>query len=871
MLLLTTLLGAAEPTFHGKTFAEWKVQLEKGTSQERKRAAMALGLGPFGKQAVPHLEKALQDENEHVRRWAIEALGELGSDAEAAVASLAVQLRIPENLHHAAICTALGKIGPAAIPVLMAALNTKNESEQRSIAEGLRLIGKPALPALEKELLTGKHPKLAAETMARLGVDAAAALPSLLRALATKDNELRKIILETIAGLGARAEPAMPALVKLLDHDDESDRIRAARALVSIGKPAWPTLRQVMDKGSAAARLGVMTSLRPEWDEALPRLLKFLKNGPEDARWEAAYQLREFGLDLPDRLPILRVLLRDPDWDVRNSLYGIFNLTMPVCDEAYQIAALSVLDPDPEAKRAVAASRYWIEELPESVAAVYITALRDRRTDVRRWAVFDLARLNFNSPALELALCEALQDKDEKVRAGAARALVSLGPRVQRVTLANDRISLPRVIQALQARLRDGDERVRGWAAVALCRVGYPTDAVVRQTARLLIEQPREDRLVNAACDALEKCRDRAKAAVPILVRGLEDSNVWVRQNVAEALASLGPTASAAVPALTLAVKDEDFKTKERAILALAAIGPRGIAALIRILEGPDREEKAAVCMSFREKTTNCEWLIPFVEQLLADEELCELASEFLVCQEAYSEGLRKVLTERLSIEIWGPRLYACQELRAMGPKAAASLAAIKLLLLDFDDTVRAEAARTLAAIDPNGKTVVPSLIDTLTDKDNRVRATAATALGTIGPGANAALPAIRNALKDSSDAVRVEAAFAVWRISGEKEEATRALKCVCRDGKGEPRVRAIDSMRKIEKRQEQLEMLVRLIEDQDEEAITLAAEKLLALGEETRIVLPAIAKLTKHPSVAVRRHAFTILYALRTRQKEPQ
>jgi hypothetical protein len=89
---LTGIVAAAEPTFHGKTFAEWNAQLGKGTSQERGRAAMALGLGPFGKEAVPDLIKALEDRDEHVRHCAVAALSEVGPDAKEAMPVLAVLL-----------------------------------------------------------------------------------------------------------------------------------------------------------------------------------------------------------------------------------------------------------------------------------------------------------------------------------------------------------------------------------------------------------------------------------------------------------------------------------------------------------------------------------------------------------------------------------------------------------------------------------------------------------------------------------------------------------------------------------------------------------------------------------------------------------
>ena len=97
------------------------------------------------------------------------------------------------------------------------------------------------------------------------------------------------------------------------------------------------------------------------------------------------------------------------------------------------------------------------------------------------------------------------------------------------------------------------------------------------------------------------------------------------------------------------------------------------------------------------------------------------------------------------------------------------------------------------------------------------------------------------------------------------------ALKSLYRHGKGEIRAQAIDHMRKIEKKREQLDMLVRLVEDEDQTVGSAAAAHLFMLEEEAREVLPAITALTKHRSVAVRRNAFTIQRALTVKKKEPR
>lgn len=96
------------------------------------RAAAAAVLGDMGNQAleaVPQLERALRDDDEWVRRNAVEALGNMGPAAAEAVPSLCDMLRdrCEAVRHNAAL--ALAKIGPAAAaaePALTEALADEN-------------------------------------------------------------------------------------------------------------------------------------------------------------------------------------------------------------------------------------------------------------------------------------------------------------------------------------------------------------------------------------------------------------------------------------------------------------------------------------------------------------------------------------------------------------------------------------------------------------------------------------------------------------------------------------------------------------------------------------------------------------------------
>ena len=150
-LTATSLCPAGEhppqrTTFHGRSLEEWSTGLYVPDARVRSRAATALGLGRFGKPAVPPLLHALKDEYEEVRRSALIALGNLGPDAADAIPALVPLLAVSDEETKKLAGAALTRIGPAAIPVLLAELRSNGAA-----GEALRILGtlgRPAVPGL---------------------------------------------------------------------------------------------------------------------------------------------------------------------------------------------------------------------------------------------------------------------------------------------------------------------------------------------------------------------------------------------------------------------------------------------------------------------------------------------------------------------------------------------------------------------------------------------------------------------------------------------------------------------------------------------------------------------------------------------------
>jgi hypothetical protein len=199
------------------------------------------------KPAIPTLILSLKDQNELVRVWAVEALGNIGPDANAAVPQLIEGLQnTKDRSAHWAIALALGGIGPAAkeaVPSLVKALQEKDDSLRESVVIALGRIGpdaKAAVPALiavakDKRNTGRRH---AIEALGKIGPEARAAMPVLIEALAAPEPYLafHGTVAKALGGIGPGAKAAVPALAAIARDRfaDSSAREAAAQAVMKI-------------------------------------------------------------------------------------------------------------------------------------------------------------------------------------------------------------------------------------------------------------------------------------------------------------------------------------------------------------------------------------------------------------------------------------------------------------------------------------------------------------------------------------------------------------------------------------------------------------------------------------------------------------
>lgn len=393
----------------------------------RARAASALGRsGTAPKIVVSPLTEALLDRDNTVCIRAAESLRNIGESAKKAIPNLIETLRNRVSCRSSA-GDALASIGKDTVLPLAIILLQKNSdrSVRLESAQALRRIGKDAkaaIPALIK-VLEGQDTELAsyaAETLGLIGSDAKAAIPALVNSLG------RTSIQDTIIfALGQMGKDAVPELIALISGSDKVTRILALLAIGQIGsdaKEAIPHLQLLLqskdDKIQLLAAIA-LAEIGADADIVLPKLIAALQVKNKEVRAKAALAIGNLGSSATQAVPdLIRIIgegsFYSEDWDIRNNatqtLIKIGKNAIPSL-----ILALGDRNTFISAKSSFALIKIGSPAIPELVAA-----LRNPNIEVRRRAAFILGQIGADAiPALQ----SALQDEDTNSRKGAIYAL----------------------------------------------------------------------------------------------------------------------------------------------------------------------------------------------------------------------------------------------------------------------------------------------------------------------------------------------------------------------------------------------------------------------------------------------------------------
>ena len=228
------------PRYLGKTIEEWMDRADAGLASIHDIRKAFYRATPKAKGSVPALIRWLSHRHPHFRHAAARTLGFIGSEAVAATDDLVRLLEDPDASVRAQALESLFIIGipQTAIPQISRCLMDADKVVQRSALDCLARVGDKARDALPQMIAALSNDQLIAEAahaLAALGPDAAAAVPDLVRVLASHEFfEYRCAAAHALGSIGT--DEAITALKERMN-----DRRREVRAAV---KAAMKTARQ---------------------------------------------------------------------------------------------------------------------------------------------------------------------------------------------------------------------------------------------------------------------------------------------------------------------------------------------------------------------------------------------------------------------------------------------------------------------------------------------------------------------------------------------------------------------------------------------------------------------------------------------------
>jgi HEAT repeat protein len=291
-----------DPLIFDKRLSAWTKLLDHESPQVRWTTARELGkIGPPAYATFPALLKALQDQDDSVRKYAGLAIPRIQPQAKD-VPALIKELKADRGIHEggSSVAEALGQIGPAA---------------------------KGALPALKAQ------PGIwSAYAIAQIDPEDKTAIPYLVEMLngfEERHISTQSALLHALGRIGPQAKPALPVLMKMLRDEGMfvPTRMEVAYAVARIEPDDDTALKLFLatladpsnyDAASAASRIGF---LGPEGKWAVPALNVALRGSDDNnlVREYTASALGEIGPDARDALPVLRDLLTHTNRRVREA------------------------------------------------------------------------------------------------------------------------------------------------------------------------------------------------------------------------------------------------------------------------------------------------------------------------------------------------------------------------------------------------------------------------------------------------------------------------------------------------------------------------------------------------------------------------
>lgn len=304
------------------------------------RTNAAISLGEFvgeGKQSAPVLMQALADQSVEVQRAAILALGRLGKGLDGVEEALKKFTDAPDPVTKmdATIALAgLGKMDDAALPTLLKAVGSREESTAKAAGRVLGDIGAHApdkvmpglMDALGKDDLNVSRNAL--RVLRQMRNQAVPALPAVTAMYDKADPVTRLEVIDTVLAIDRQGDYAIPILVKALEAPVAKDRKEALIGLLRFRPKVNLFLNSLIealgdkDTDNQILAIAIVKGLGPQAAKAAPRLIELMNDENFKVRSAAIAAISSFTPPTPEIIQALDKALRDQDVRVRIAAVG---------------------------------------------------------------------------------------------------------------------------------------------------------------------------------------------------------------------------------------------------------------------------------------------------------------------------------------------------------------------------------------------------------------------------------------------------------------------------------------------------------------------------------------------------------------------
>ncbi len=691
-----------------------------GDEKEDVRQAAGEALSKFGAAAVPALIELLKVKSAGARIQAATSLGDIGSDAKAAVPALRERFlaKDTENVHHYA--NVLAKIGKAAMPALEAGFKDTRPEVRQASSQAMQQAGAEAVGVLV-DALSDKNVevrRLAAQTLWPMRIGDKSVVIALAYGLTDEDDTVRQHCMNGLAQLGAQAKLGGPKIKDALTDMNPSVRQQAYYLLQQIGEDPRPTLTKALESKDAKVRINtasLMVNVSFDIDKAMPVLVEALKNDDLGLKMQAAFTLAQRRLQTDKVTPIFIDGLKHKAPSVR--VQALQGLSLQGNAAIAPRVAEMMRDPDVNVRQHCVYTLQNIRGNPETVVPILAGAFKEGNAGTRV-AVLQVAWM-FGGKAKDFIL-DGLKDKDTNVRQQAINAI------------QNWQGDLTEALPTIVKLMNDKDLGVnRNQLIWLLARAGDP--------------------------------------GVPHLGALLKDTDANIRQQAMQVLRNIGPRAVKAMPQIKEAIKDSNANVRLNAMIVLASVGGEPAFLIKNYQEEKDASVRVSILQSLAYSGQQ-KLALPLLSSAMKDPAV-QVRQNTVNLIGFFGNGSKEgfeVFTMGIKDTDSTVRISAAHHANFFGAKSWPHLE--ESLKSTKDSGLRQAVLQGMLNTQFKSKTAVEPLTDCLKDTNPTVRMWACVILGNIGPDAAAALPRVRELVNDTNPSVQNAARNAVTQIGRDKK-----------------------------------------------------------------------------------------------------